>query len=180
MKKRNLIQTLAFALAMTMTITTAPTMITAQAMLGRQSAISVADDSANDIVGVWEAVNVPAENDCATGAPLPGIPIIRVLNTFNQGGTGWLEDTAPYDGPYRSTGASIWKHTSGRNYSYMNLHYSFNPDKTFVLMIRQRSNVTLSKDGDSFTEKGTFDVIIPDGTVVYSGCFLADSRRMKF
>lgn len=142
--------------------------------------VAFAQEPSNDIVGVWEAVNVPAENDCVTGAPLPGTPTIRVLNTFNQGGTGWLEDNAPFDGPYRSTGASIWKRTSGRHYSYLNLHYTFNPDKTFVLTIRQRSDLTLSKDGDSFAEKGTFDVIIPDGTIVYSGCFVAESHRIVF
>jgi hypothetical protein len=125
-------------------------------------------------------VNVPAENDCATGEPLPGTPVIRVLNTFNQGGTGWLEDNAPFDGPYRSTGATIWKHTTGRNFSYYNLHYTFDPDKTFVFTIKQRSNLTLSKNGNSFTENGTFDVVIPDGTVVYSGCFNAESRRITF
>ena len=123
---------------------------------------------------------MPAENDCVTGLPLPGTPIIRVLNTFNQGGTGWIEDNAPFDGPYRSTGASIWKRTSARNYTYLNLHYAFNPDKTFTFTIKQRSNLTLSKDGNSFIENGTFEVIIPDGTVVYAGCFNGTSHRMTF
>src|SRR6478609_2282100 len=145
MKKRNLIQTFAIALAMMAALTIAPEMISAQNMTSTELENSRTADDSNDIVGVWEAVNVPAENDCATGAMLPGTPIIRVLNTFNQGGTGWLEDNAPFDGPYRSTGASIWKRTSGRNYTYLNLHYTFNPDKSFVFTISQRSNLTLSR-----------------------------------
>ena len=178
MKRTNLLQTFGIALVMIITLTVGPSMIAAQSNTERKP--PVPDESTNNLVGVWEAVNVPAENDCVTGAPLPDTPVIRVLNTFNQGGTGWLEDNAPFDGPYRSTGASIWKHTTGRNYTYLNLHYTFTPDKSFVFTISQRSNLTLSADGDSFSEKGTFDVIIPDGTIVYSGCFLADSRRIKF
>lgn len=137
------------------------------------------EDAGKDLVGVWEAFEVPAENDCATGLPLAGTPSIRVLNTFSQGGTGWLEDNAPFDGPYRTTGATIWKQTSGRNYTYINVHYVFMPDKTFTLTIKQRSNVKLSSDGNSFTEKGTFDVVIPTGAVVHSGCFSATSHRIQ-
>jgi hypothetical protein len=180
MKTRNLIQIGGVALAMIITFTIGSSTLSGQNRIAAKSAASLMDEPASDVVGVWEAVNVPAENDCATGAPLPGTPIIRVLNTFNQGGTGWLEDNAPFDGPYRSTGATIWKRTTGRNFSYYNLHYTFDPDKTFVFTIKQRSNLTLSKDGNSFTETGTFDVVIPDGTVVYSGCFNAESHRITF
>jgi hypothetical protein len=177
MKKR--ITRLIIALAMTFTLTIGSSLIFGQDKVDNQS-VKLADEQGNDLVGVWEAFEVPAENDCVTGLPLPGTPIIRVLNTFSQGGTGWLEDNAPFDGPYRSTGASIWKRTSGRNYTYLNVHYAFNPDKTFTLTIKQRSNLTLSRDGNSFTENGTFEVIIPNGTVVYAGCFNATSHRMTF
>src|SRR6476620_7072289 len=122
MKIRNLIKSLVIASAMMLALTFTTSMISAQNLAGNRAASAMLDDSANELVGVWEALNVPAENDCATGAPLPGTPIIRVLNTFNMGGTGWQEDNAPFDGPYRSTGASIWKRTSGRNYTYLNLH----------------------------------------------------------
>lgn len=180
MKKRNLTQIFGIVLSILIMLTLGTSIISAQDKTGRQLAVSSAAESSIDLVGVWEAVNVPAENDCATGLPLPGTPMIRVLNTFNQGGTGWLEDNAPFDGPYRSTGATIWKRTLGRNYTYLNLHYTFNPDKSFVFTIRQRSNVTLSKDGNSITENGTFDVIIPNGTTIYSGCFSAESSRINF
>ncbi len=92
----------------------------------------------------------------------------------------YVEDNAPFDGPYRSTGAGIWKRTSGRNYTYLNLHYAFNPDKTFTFTIKQRSNLTLSRDGNSFSENGTFEVIEPNGNVVYAGCFTATATRLRF
>jgi hypothetical protein len=92
----------------------------------------------------------------------------------------YVEDNAPFDGPYRSTGAGIWKRTSGRHYTYLNVHYAFNPDKTFTFTIKQRANLTLSRDGNSFTENGTFEVIEPSGTVVYAGCYAATAHRLTF
>ncbi len=180
MNTKKTTQTFVIALAMTFTLAIGTTMVFGQDKADKQVIDASTDDAGNDLVGVWEALNVPAENDCVTGAPLPGTPIIRVLNTFNQGGTGWLEDNAPFDGPYRSTGASIWKRTSGRNYTYVNWHYTFNPDKSFVFTIKQRASLTLSRDGNSFTEKGTFDVIIPNGNIIYSGCFSDTSHRLQF
>jgi hypothetical protein len=154
-------------------------MVFAQDKDDKQSA-AAQEEQGNDLVGVWEEFDVPAETDCVTGLPLPGTPTIRALYSFNQGGTMYVEDNAPFDGPYRSTGAGPWKRTSGRNYTYLNLHYAFDPDKTFTASIKQRSNLTLSKDGNSFTENRTFEVIVPSGIVVYSGCFAATARRLTF
>src|SRR5436190_15340115 len=106
MKTRILTQTFFIASAMIITLTIGSSTSFGQDKADKPSPAAHADDTANDIVGAWEAFEVPAENDCTTGLPLPGTPIIRVLNTFNQGGTGWIEDNAPFDGPYRSTGAS--------------------------------------------------------------------------
>ena len=57
----------------------------------------------------------------------------------------YVEDTFPLSGPYRSTGGGVWTRTSGRNYTYANLHYEFNPDKTFLYTIKQKSNLRLSR-----------------------------------
>ena len=182
-------QTFVIALAMMATLAIGSSVAFGQDKDDNQSADSLTVEQSktvgnkgrgNTLVGVWEEVDVPAETDCATGLPLPGTPIIRALLTFNQGGTMYVEDTAPFDGPYRSTSGGIWKRTSGRNYTYVNVHYAFNPDKTFTFTIKQRSNLTLSRDGNSFTENGTFEVIAPNGDVVYSGCFAATAHRLTF
>ena len=131
----------------------------------------------NNLVGVWEEV-APAEVDCQTREPLG--PTIRALLTFNQGGTMYVEDTFPLSGPYRSTGGGIWTRTSGRRYAYGNLHYEFDPDKTFLFAIKQRSTLTLSRDGKSFTENGAFEGIDPSGNVLFAGCFAARATRVPF
>jgi hypothetical protein len=108
-------------------------------------------------------------------------PTIRALLTFNQGGTMYVEDTFPFSGPYRTTGGGIWIRTSARHYTYGNVHYEFDPDKTFTLIIKQRSDVTLSRDGKSFTENGTFQGIDPNsGNVLFGGCFAASATRPRF
>src|SRR5215204_2472193 len=117
-------QTFIIALAVMITLTIGSATVFGQNKANPQSTDLKVDESGNDLVGVWEESNEPAETDCVTGAPLPGTPIINVMLTFNQGGTGYIEDTAPFDGPYRSTGATVWKRTSGRNYTYVNLHYA--------------------------------------------------------
>jgi hypothetical protein len=136
-----------------------------------------AEDQGNALVGVWEEV-APAEVDCQTRQPLG--PTIRALLTFAQGGTMYVEDTFPLTGPYRTTGGGVWMRTSARHYTYGNLHYEFDPDKTFLLTIKQRSDLTLSRDGNSFTENGTFQGIDPAGNVLFGGCFAAGAMRPQF
>ena len=167
-------QTFVIALAMMITLAIAPTMAFGQTRILN----SPQDNQGNDLVGVWEAVGVPAGNDCATGTP--DGPLINVMYTFNQGGTMYAEDTLSID-RYRTTGSGIWKRTSGRNYTYRFFHYAFDPNGTFLFTVKGRSNLTLSRDGNSLTESGTFQLIAPDGTtVIYAGCFNGTSHRVTF
>jgi len=142
--------------------------------------LSSLDDhlTADVLAGVWEEV-APAEVDCQTRAPLG--PVIRALLTFHQGGTMYVEDTYPAPFPIRSTGGGTWNQTSGRRYSYGNMHYEFDANKIFGLIIRQRSSLTVSRDGNSFTEMGTFEGLDTSGTdVLFNGCFEATAKRVVF
>lgn len=176
MNANNITQRLVIALAMMFTLAIGSTMVFGQDKTGKQSTNSPADEE-NALVGVWEEVG-PATVDCQTRAP--NAPVVRVSLMFNQGGTMTLEDTFPLEGPYRTTGAGIWKRTSGRNYAYVDIHYSFDPNKTFTGIIKIRSNITLSKDSNSFTEKGTVEVTDPYNNVVFTGCFDGTAHRLKF
>jgi len=184
MKTRILTQTFVLALAMMFTLTIGLSVAFGQDKDNTQSADSLTVEQnktgdherrKNALVGVWEEV-VPAEVDCQTREPFG--PTIRALLTFNQGGTMYVEDA--FSGPYRSTGGGIWKGTSGRNYTYGNVHYEFDPDRTFLFTIKQKSNLRLSRDGNSFTENGTFEGIDPSGNVLFAGCFAATATRLTF
>ncbi|MDQ2976270.1 MAG: hypothetical protein M3R69_12795 [Acidobacteriota bacterium] len=176
MKTRTLTQRFVMALAMMLALAIVPSMAFAQNKTDNQSNVSSTDEEGNALVGVWQQIAVPAFVDCQTGAPGS---IINVAYTFNQGGTMYEEDTLSLD-RYRTTGGGIWKRTSGRNYTYLNLHYAFDPAGTFQLTIKQRSNLTLSRDGNSFTENGTFEGIEPGGNVIFAGCFAATAHRLTF
>ena len=169
-------KTLVIAMAMMLALAIVPSTVFAQNKGDNQSSASPTEEQGNALVGVWQEVAVPAFVDCQTGEPGP---IINVAYTFNQGGTMYEEDTLSID-RYRTTGGGIWKRTSGRNYTYVNLHYSFDPGGTFLFTIKQRSNLTLSGDGNSFTENGTFEGIDPSGNVIFAGCFAATAQRLRF
>ncbi len=173
MNAKNTTQKFVIALAMMLALAIVPTMAFGQAVILNQPQ----DKQGNDLVGVWEAVGVPSENDCVTGMPIG--ELINVTSTFNQGGTMYAEDTLSVD-RYRTTGSGIWKRTSGRNYTYRFFHYLFDPNGTFLFTVKGRSNLTLSRDGNSLTERGTFQLIDPSGNVVYGGCFNGTSHRIKF
>lgn len=92
----------------------------------------------------------------------------------------FLEDTLPIEGPYRTTGPGVWKRETNGEFSYGHMHYSFAPDNTLLGTVKVRARLRLRRDGNSFTEQGTFDVIAPDGTVVFAGCFEGTANRVVF
>jgi hypothetical protein len=163
------------ALAMMVTLTIGLSMAFGQDRV-EQSKTADNEGQDNALAGVWQQLAVPAFVDCQTGAPGP---IINVAYTFNQGGTMYEEDTLSID-RYRTTGGGIWKRMSGRNYTYVNLHYAFDPNGTFLFTVKQRSNLTLSRDSNSFAEKGTFEGVDSYGNVLFGGCFAATAHRLRF
>ena len=151
--------------------------ISAVLLMACSSLYGQTSDNSHLLVGAWEYVG-PVTVDCDTREP--NGPEIRAALLFNQGGTMFVEDTLPVEGPYRSTGPGIWKRETNGEYSYAHMHYSFAPDNTFLFTVKLRSRLRLSKDGQSFTEKGSFDVITPDGAVIHSGCFEGTTDRVVF
>lgn len=174
MNAKNIVKNFVIALAMSLALAIVPAMAFGQGAILIPPQDARGDD--NDLVGVWEEV-APATVDCVTRQP--NGPVIHILYTINQGGTMYEEDTLPED-RNRTTGGGIWKRTWGRNYAYTALHYTFDPDKNFLFTIKQRSNVRLNRDGNSFTEIGTFEGIAPNGTVLFGGCFEAIAHRITF
>jgi hypothetical protein len=177
MNRKNTAPTFVIALAIMLALAVVPYTTSAQNKADNQSSVSPAGEEGNPLVGVWEEVSVPATVDCQTGQP--NGPTINALYTFNQGGTMSVEDTIPVD-RYRTTGGGLWKNTSGRKYTYLSLHYSFDPNGTFLFTIKQRASLTLSRDSNSFTEKGTFEAIDPSGNVLFGGCYVATAHRVRF
>lgn len=172
------IQTFVIALAMTLTLTSGSMTVFGQTKADNQISNSPQDEQDNALTGVWQSVSPTV--DCQTG--VPNSPPIRVLFNFMQGGTMSESDTNEIDGPYRAPSEGIWKRTSGRNYTALYLYYVFNPDRTFAVTIKLRENITLSRNGNSFTGRGTFAVFLPDDDVnpIVTGCFTDTAHRLQF
>ena len=132
----------------------------------------------NDLVGVWQ-IAASATVDCATGLP-DGQPTTPVNYSFNRGGTMTEIEANAIDGPYRSSAQGIWKYVSGRNYTALFTNYSFNPDRSLAVILTYRTNLRLSRDLNTATERGTAEVALPDGTVVATVCFADTATRMRF
>jgi hypothetical protein len=179
MKTRTLTQTFVLALAMMFTLTTGSSLAFGQDKDDKQLINSPQDEQGNDLVGVWQ-VSASATVDCQTGVPDPNSPQVRILYSFNQGGTMSEEEAQPFDGPYRASALGIWKRTSGRNYTAVFTNFVFNPDKTLALVVKQRTNIRLSRDGNSFSERGTFELRDPEDNLVFSGCFADTAHRFTF
>ena len=171
-------QTLVIALAIMLTLTSGSMTVFGQDKTDDQILNSPTDAQDNDLTGVWQSVSPTV--DCQTG--VPNSPPIKVLFNFMQGGTMSESDTNEIDGPYRSPSEGIWKRTSGRNYTVRYLYYVFNPDRTFAVTIKLRENITLKRNGNSFTGRGTFEVFLPGDDVnpIVTGCFTDTAHRLQF
>ena len=141
-------------------------------------ALAFGQDIKNTLVGVWQ-VSAAATVDCETGQP-DGSPPVRVNYSFNQGGTMTEEEANPFDGPYRASAQGIWKRLSGRDYTAMYTNFAFDPDRSLAVIVKQKTNMTLSEDANSFKEHGSFEISLPDGPVIVSGCFADTATRMTF
>ncbi len=178
MNTKNTTKTFVIALAMTLTLAIVPTMAFGQSTADKQSIASPLDEQGNDLTGLWQ---VAASNtvDCITGQP-DGQPPVPVNYLFNQGGTMTEEEANLFDGPYRASAQGMWKHVTGRKYLAAFTNFAFNPDRSLAVTLKFRSNITLAKDGNSFTERGTAEVSLPDGTVVANVCFADTATRFAF
>ena len=136
------------------------------------------DNNANSLNGLWR---VAASNtvDCTTGQP-DGQPPVPVNYLFNDGGTMTEEEANSFDGPYRASAQGIWKHVTGRKYLAVFTNFAFNTDRTLAVTLKYRSNITLARDGNSFTERGTAEISLPDGTVVGTVCYADTATHFTF
>lgn len=185
MNTKNATRTFVVALAMTLALAIAPALSSGQNKADKQSVTAPQDQEGSDLVGVWESIGQSAFADCQTGTPDPDSPKIRVLYTFNQGGTMTEASTDPIDGPYRTSSQGIWKRTGERTFTTVYTHYSFSPDRTFTVTVKLKTNITLSEDANSLSESGTFEVLDPNdnNNVVFSGCLNntgAPYKRLRF
>ena len=174
MNAKNTTKTFIIALAMMFTLAIGSSMAFGQNKA--ELTASPTEEQGNALAGAWQGSFTP--RDCQTGEMAPFS--IKVLFTFNQGGTTSEDEANPFDGPYRTSGHGIWTRVSGRDYIDTFTFYTFDADRTFTGTSKIRQNITLGKNSNSFTSSDTFEVRDPNGNLVESGCANATATRLTF
>ena len=128
------------------------------------------------LIGSWDE-RVTAR-DCATGTPIPFIPVFPAMLTYDQGGTMQETDLGG-PGIVRLQGHGVWQHQIGRQYSAAFRWLNFLPDRTFIGSNVVRSSITVSLGGDEYTSTDTVELLDPDGNVLATGCATTVATRFR-
>lgn len=135
--------------------------------------------SKRSIQGVW-LVQVQQRN-CQTGDPIG--PAGHGLLTFAEGGT--INETTAPPAPlvplpipfFRSPGHGIWERHNWEHYTAAIINQRLNADGTFAGCTRLRANFQLMESSNEFTSTGSFELINPSGTVIFTGCSTSTGTR---
>ena len=118
----------------------------------------------HQLVGSWQLI------DPASGA------FIGLL-TADGSGTTIVSSTVSAPAAFVSTAHGVWKKT-GKTYSITNRAFLYDAEGNLLFTRKVRSNVKLSRDGQSFTSDVVIDVMQLDGTVIQTLELTADGRRI--
>ncbi len=138
-----------------------------------------AERSRQSIEGVWRTVVTP--RNCQTGDPIPNIPPIRGLFTFNQGGTMAEYGIGPGQTPaLRSPGHGLWEQRHGRrNYSFTFILLRYDGNGVFLGAQKVTAALELGASGDSFTTNSAIEIFNATDNLIATGCATATGTRFE-
>jgi hypothetical protein len=132
-----------------------------------------AEDDSSDrqtLVGAWIG---------ATNAG-PGFPPFQALYTFAPGGglvTSSSIDLSPRS--LSTPGYGTWSRSGNGTFLFTFDAFVFDAQGNPSGVVKARSSVTLNKAGDAFVGIFKFDVIAPNGAIVFSGGGTHDGTRIR-
>jgi hypothetical protein len=139
---------------------------------------SQSDASERTIVGVWRTTVTPL--NCQTGEPV-GVPPIRGLFTFNEGGTMSEYGIGPGSSPaLRSPGHGVWQHEHGwQDYSFVFTYYRYNTSGALVGSQKVSASLELNANGDEFTTQSAIQILDATDNVTGTACATAAGTRFE-
>jgi hypothetical protein len=139
---------------------------------------SQSDASVRTIVGVWRTTVTPL--NCQTGEPV-GVPPIRGLFTFNEGGTMSEYGIGPGSSPaLRSPGHGVWQHEHGwQDYSFVFTYYRYNTSGALVGSQKVSASLELNANGDEFTTQSAIQILDATDNVTGTACATAAGTRFE-
>ena len=171
-------QTLVIALSVIMALTMTVSIVSGQNSQDNHSAES-SNARKRTIVGVWRTVVTP--RDCQTGDPIPNVPPIQGLFTFNKGGTMSEYGIGPGQTPaLRSPGHGIWQREKGwQDYSFKFTFLRYNASGVFIGSQKITATLELGASGDEFTTSSAIEVFDANGNLIGTGCATATGARFE-
>ncbi len=132
--------------------------------------------SSDRIEGVW-LVRVTLTN-CVTGEPLP-FPgaMFDAMGMFASGGT--FHDTNANNPIERSSAFGFWDRTGRHKYRFAFRLFNFDTTGLNIGSQIVRHDVVLSRDGKSYTSKGTAEFYDVSGILFRTGCSRSTATRFK-
>jgi hypothetical protein len=176
-KKMNLKkQTLVIALALITALTATSFRVSGQ---NKQEASDLSNARERTIEGVWRTVVTP--RNCQTGDPIPNVPPISGLFTFNKGGTMAEYGIALGQTPaLRSPGHGLWQREQGwQDYSFKFIFNRYNTTGVFIGSQIVRGVLELGASGDSFTTSSSIQILDAGDNVIGNGCATAVGTRFE-
>ena len=127
------------------------------------------------------SVSLMAQPMSAGGQQLEGAWVIDLVGDppaasaktsgiFDRDGTVFIQNTVP-DRPGTRTidGTGEWVRTGDREFALTWVYIVVAADGSYFGMFKDRAKIRLSADGTELNGDFTFEVSLPDGTVVFSG-----------
>lgn len=130
-----------------------------------------ADEPADPIEGVWEAV--VTQRDCSTNAALA---TFRGAQVFHRGGS--ITDTNAAPTMTRGPGFGVWSRSS-EGYSVKLRFYRYSADGSPAGSQVVTRNITLAADGNSYTSVNRFTQLDLAGNTIGQGCAADAATRFR-
>jgi hypothetical protein len=130
----------------------------------------LADEDDAQIVGAWSGTT-------NSGPPLG---TFKALYTFARGGglvTSSSIDLSPHS--VSTPGYGAWSRVDPRTFALTFDAFVFDAQGNPAGTVEARSTVTLTDAGDSFSGPFRFDVIAPNGAIVFSGSGTHQATRIR-
>lgn len=132
------------------------------------SQIALQAQEGDALKGVWK-VSVTVTN-CQTGAL---IRTVSSLQQFRRDGT--ILETA--NTASRGISEGVYSDAGDRTYNATYWFYRYNPDGTFASFAKVTDKIKLGEDGE-FTSEGVVLDFTATGTLISTGCFVHDAKRL--
>jgi len=113
--------------------------------------------------------------DCQSGEAQRTFP---AMAAFSKGGTLTLT-TAGQPPSLNTTGLGVWRQTEHQSYSAVSEAFVFSSAGVWIQTQRLTRAIEIDRDGDTFTDTVTVEILDPNGNPIVKGCGTSVASRFQ-